>query len=251
MSNKNGEHENKFSNTRLVNWTKTHKPATIIIAIVLAIAIGLIIALACGAFTETNAPTNNNVENPKVVAKKDTNDKTTSNDVSEDTTDVSTANEETAESTKEVAKNTDSKSKTSTSGTSTKKSTSKSTGTGTTGSKSSGSGSSKSTHKHNWKPHTATRWVPNIVTVTDYEMKKVLVENIYTFNYDGYVAHGEDELYKHANELQANGITVVTTKCDHVYETRKVAVGTHTEDHGHNETYVDYYYCSCGARKSA
>ena len=24
---------------------------------------------------------------------------------------------------------------------------------------------------------------------------------------------------------------------------------THEEDHGHYETYVDYYYCDCGARK--
>ncbi len=28
-----------------------------------------------------------------------------------------------------------------------------------------------------------------------------------------------------------------------IYETKQVQVGSHQEDHGHNETYVDYEYC--------
>ena len=36
-----------------------------------------------------------------------------------------------------------------------------------------------------------------------------------------------------------------------IYEEQQVKVGSHEEDHGHYETvtYVDYYYCDCGATK--
>ena len=36
-----------------------------------------------------------------------------------------------------------------------------------------------------------------------------------------------------------------------IYETQRVPVGSHTEDHGRYETqtYVDYQYCDCGATR--
>ena len=102
-------------------------------------------------------------------------------------------------------------------------------------------------HTHTWKEHTATTqtWVPNIVTVDDYE-----------------------ETYTESYEFVCNNCDFRTADrdaiADHVYATmhgfatnttrhgEQVKVGSHEEDHGYYETstYVDYYYCDCGETKN-
>lgn len=141
-------------------------------------------------------------------------------------------------------------------------------GSGNPSSGSSGSSNSAPTsapHTHNWKEHTASRqvWVPNMVTVDDYEDQVVKVGYYecdcgYRVNYD----EGEEGFKRFTEHMETsilnatkNG-TLDSCLCggSMVYEwneTKKVKVGSHEEDHGHyeNETYVDYYYCDCGARK--
>ena len=116
------------------------------------------------------------------------------------------------------------------------------------GSGNSGSSGSKPTHTHVWKAHTAQKWVSNMVTVPDYEEQKVAVGNTYIFAYDGYTTTSLDDAKSHARELILAGLPD-NYRTEAIYETQKVQVGSHQEDHGHYETYTDYYYCDCGARK--
>lgn len=132
----------------------------------------------------------------------------------------------------------------------------------------SGSGGSSSStakqHTHNWKEHMATQqvWVPNIVTVDDYEDQEVVIGGYYEcdcgarfeLSKEGAAAleeHQETNLLNAArngtlDECRCFG----NTGCEY-YDTQPVKVGSHEEDHGHYETstYVDYYYCDCGATK--
>lgn len=111
-------------------------------------------------------------------------------------------------------------------------------------------------HEHSWKEHTATTqtWVPNIVVVDDYEEQDVAVGALYICNYvscsfetddhNAIIDHGINHLL--AGEKGASYTTKVFT------ERQQVKVGSHEEDHGHyeNSTYIDYYYCDCGATKN-
>ncbi len=144
-------------------------------------------------------------------------------------------------------------------------------GTGSSSSDSStaGSGSSAS-HAHSWKNHTATRqvWVSNMVTVPDYEARTVYGARFYTMSGDGtYVANGptywfengfttadlQDIIRTGIKNADENGLYngVYYANYQNVSKTVQVQVGSHQEDQGHYETesYVDYQYCSCGARK--
>ncbi len=70
---------------------------------------------------------------------------------------------------------------------------------------------------------------------------------------------GSDALTKHQDDAMngylAAGMDPFTTCGGSTsydsYEIKKVKVGSHEEDHGHYEieTYVDSYYCDCGATK--
>ncbi len=118
-------------------------------------------------------------------------------------------------------------------------------------------------HTHSWKEHTVTEqvWVPNIVVVDDYE-DRVIDMSYYECNCGEIFEHtdaGQSALFEHmennALKAVANG-TIDSCPCGGylIYEKPKierVKVGSHEEDHGHyeNNTYVDYYYCDCGARK--
>ena len=124
-----------------------------------------------------------------------------------------------------------------------------------TSSKPSGGSSSQPSapaHSHSWKDHTATKqvWVPNIVTVTDYADQQVAVGNTYIFAYDGFSTTDINTAKAHAKELLKAGLPD-NYRTETVYETQRVPVGSHTEDHGHYETqtYVDYQYCDCGATR--
>lgn len=115
---------------------------------------------------------------------------------------------------------------------------------------------SKSQHQHNWKAHTATRWVSNWVTVVDVPETKVEGAQLYTEQADGtWLGNGEIYWFE-------NGFTIEDLK-DIIYDKmlnenyignyvnrqKIIPAQTHQEDHGHTETYTDYYYCDCGAKK--
>ena len=131
---------------------------------------------------------------------------------------------------------------------------------GNSGSNGNGSGSSGGSsnqpsapaHSHSWKDHTATRqvWVPNIVTVTDYADQKVAVGTQYIFAYDGFSTTDINTAKAHAKELLKAGLPD-NYRMETIYETQRVPVGSHEEDHGwyETQTYVDYQYCDCGATK--
>ena len=111
------------------------------------------------------------------------------------------------------------------------------------------------THTHNWKEHTVTEqvWVPNIVVVDDYEYQVVgRTDDVFICDCD-YTTTNRDDIANHikSNVLAGNeGHDGFTIQGGHdIIE--EVKVGSHEEDHGHNETktYVDYYYCDCGETK--
>lgn len=115
-------------------------------------------------------------------------------------------------------------------------------------------------HTHTWVNHTATKqvWVPKMVTVDDYETKKIPGGQLYTLHSDGnWYSDGETYWFYTDADFQAFKALIVNKVKNEGYcgnyvnrtKTEKTKVGSHQEDHGHYETYVDYYYCDCGARK--
>lgn len=105
-------------------------------------------------------------------------------------------------------------------------------------------------HEHNWQEHvTVTEtWVPNIVTVDDYELRDICVGHETHCNCGAVLSDSECEAHAMAHILA--GECDATSNVD-LYEPQNVKVGSHEEDHGHMETsrVIDYYYCECGARK--
>ena len=107
-------------------------------------------------------------------------------------------------------------------------------------------------HTHQWKEHKATReeWVPNIVSVPDYEVQETKMTFImcncgaefraddpdYAWHATDHIVNGEDD--GHWSEVRVIG-------------TETVQIGSHEEDQGYyqNVEYTDYYYCDCGATK--
>ena len=112
------------------------------------------------------------------------------------------------------------------------------------------SASTEPPHEHVWQEHTATRqeWIPNIVVVDDYEVQTVVV---------GYAIQCNCGAVLSPEELEAHSVNhILNNEPDNHWgiektEEQQVKVGSHEEDHGHYETvtYVDYYYCDCGATK--
>ena len=131
-------------------------------------------------------------------------------------------------------------------------------------------------HTHTWKAHTAQKWVSNIVTVVDQPEKteKYSIYKMYWYNtgkweetrdpqrfnewykskngglytlYNPYAKPEDNPLFigydKNGNPQYTNDHTIIGPYYD------VTPAVTHEEDHGHYETYVDYYYCDCGARK--
>lgn len=137
---------------------------------------------------------------------------------------------------------------------------------GNSGSNSNGSGSSSSggsssgssnkpsapAHSHSWKDHTATKqvWVPNIVTVPDYETQQVFSHYLYVFSADGYSTTDINAVKAHSIELAKQGLSTNYSNVPQ-YTEQTVQVGSHEEDHGwyETQTYVDYQYCDCGATR--
>lgn len=118
-------------------------------------------------------------------------------------------------------------------------------------------------HTHTWVNHTATKqvWVPKMVTVDDYETKKIPGGQLYTLHSDGnWYSDGETYWFYTDADFQAFKALIVNKVKNEDYcgnyvnrtKTEKTKVGSHQEDQGHYETktYVDYQYCPiCGQRK--
>lgn len=119
---------------------------------------------------------------------------------------------------------------------------------GNTGSSGGSDKPSKPAHQHSWKEHTAQKWVSNMVTVPDYETQKVTVGTNFIFAEDGYVASNINDAKAHAKEL-IKASYIGNYRTETIYEEKQVQVGSHQEDHGHHETYVDHEYCDCGATR--
>ena len=215
------------------------KNKKIVIAIILIIILSLVIGIAFASKPSDNKKTESQTEQKIDVSEENNNkeeeDKKEENENSK--TDKNTDNSNTTSTTKDNNNSlTDSN----------KKDTSSS-NSGNSGN----SGSNKPSqpaHQHSWKQHTAQKWVSNIVTVPDYETQKVAVGNRYIFFYDGYATDNINNAKAHAKELILAGLPD-NYRTETIYEEKQVQVGSHQEDHGHHETYVDYEYCDCGARR--
>lgn len=127
-------------------------------------------------------------------------------------------------------------------------------GSSASGGSSGGSSSQPSApaHSHSWKDHTATKqvWVPNIVTVPDYETQQVFSHYLYVFSADGYSTTDINAVKSHSVELAKQGLPTNYSEVPQ-YTEQTVQVGSHEEDHGwyETQTYVDYQYCDCGATR--
>lgn len=230
--------------TKLTEWMKTHKRHMAAIAI--AIVSFLIVAIV--AFSNNENTSIKNEKSDKVTETSDVNSKEGANE------EVNVDSEPADTTSKPADKPSDGNANSSSSN-------SGNSNTGNSGNSNSNSGSSSNTgnsggsdkpskpaHQHSWKQHTAQKWVSNMVTVPDYETQKVAVGTNFIFAEDGYVASNINDAKAHAKELIKAGY-IGNYRTETIYETKQVQVGSHQEDHGHNETYVDYEYCDCGARR--
>ncbi len=138
------------------------------------------------------------------------------------------------------------------------------------------SGTPNASHTHVWKEHTAKKWVSDIVTVVDEpeQVVKYSIYRMYWYTTDEWEETRDPDRFDVWYKSQEGGLYPLyhpykkpednplflgydkngnpTYRGDHAiigpyYET--IPAVTHEEDHGHYETYVDYYYCSCGAKK--
>lgn len=215
------------------------KNKKIVIAIILIIILSLVIGIAFASKPSDNKKTESQTEQKIDVSEENNNkeeeDKKEENENSK--TDKNTDNSNTTSTTKDNNNSSTDSNKKDTS----------SSNSGNSGN--SGSDKpSKPAHQHSWKQHTAQKWVSNMVTVPDYETQKVAVGNRYIFAHDGYTTDNINNAKAHAKELILAGLPD-NYRTETIYETKQVQVGSHQEDHGHHETYVDYEYCDCGARR--
>lgn len=215
--------------------------------IIIPIAVVIIIAVATGIYfaarpnkSENSSAANASeiVSETEMISESGTSETKESNSEKETKTTKAKTSETASETTKKSAETSEKKS--SSSASSNKKEVT---------SAASKNSSSKSSHKHVWKEHKAKRWVSKMVTVNDYEEKKTPVGTNFIFSYDGYTTSDINKAKQHAVELiYANKPDNYRTET--IYKTEKVKTGSHKEDRGHYETYVDYYYCTvCGAVK--
>lgn len=230
--------------TKLTEWMKTHKRHMAAIAI--AIVSFLIVAIV--AFSNNENTSIKNEKSDKVTETSDVNSKEGANEeVNVDSEPADTTSKPADKPSDGNASSSSSNSGNSNSGNS-GNSNSSSGSSSNTGNSGGSDKPSKPAHQHSWKQHTAQKWVSNMVTVPDYETQKVAIGTRYIFFYDGYTTDNINNAKAHAKELILAGVDD-GYRTEIIYETKQVQVGSHQEDHGHNETYVDYEYCDCGARR--
>lgn len=120
----------------------------------------------------------------------------------------------------------------------------------------SSSSTTQPTHVHNWQDHTAQRWVSNIVTVVDTPAQTITGAQLYTLHSDGQW-YGDGEIYWFENGFTSDDLKAILKDKiknegyigNYVNRTKTIPAVTHEEDRGYYETYVDYQYCECGARR--
>ena len=107
-------------------------------------------------------------------------------------------------------------------------------------------------HTHQWKEHKATReeWVPNIVSVPDYEVQEITMGYIIC-NCGAEFRMDDSNFAWHTSEHVLNNEASNYSTEVRVIGSEEVQVGSHEEDQGYyqNVEYTDYYYCDCGATK--
>lgn len=107
-------------------------------------------------------------------------------------------------------------------------------------------------HIHQWKEHKATReeWVPNIVSVPDYETVNITTP-YYVCDNCTFKTTNIHEGELHGGDHILNGDDGGHWIEDVVTGTENIQIGSHEEDQGYyqNVEYTDYYYCDCGATK--
>lgn len=206
--------------------------------VLIPIAVVIIIAVATGIYFTANSDKKENAspsDTSKIVAETEKISGDTAVEKTEKESKTSDVASETAKKSPETTKK-----KSGTTSSSDKKSVT---------SAASGNNKSVTNHKHVWKEHKAKRWVSKMVTVDDYEEKKTPVGTNFIFAYDGYTTSDIEKAKEHAVELIYADLPD-NYRTETIYKTEKVKTGSHKEDQGHYETYVDYYYCNvCGAVK--
>lgn len=242
-----------------------------VLTMVVAATLTSIIFVGCGA-GETGVPissTNLETLDINIANSPNTSDE---NEVTKETTDTESVPEESVEQNENRSEDNNAGSAQASSG-NTQSTPAQSTPTQNTPTQNTPTQTTKPTehaqteHQHAWKEHTATKqeWVPNIVDVPDYETQYVTVgrQTCYcgaTFEGEDATAacsqHCEDMLYAFLATDPRTSEDWDSFKCwgyggAEWQEARKVQVGSHTEDQGYYQTvsYVDYYYCDCGATK--
>ena len=239
---------------KAIEWVKNHKQHTAAIVIVVVAVIAVLIAAASGAFTQQ--------DKTKDAIKKG--DETLKGDAGTGILNKLdgnvNANPNVSDETKENASKADEG--VDVDGKPADKPSGSNTGN-------SGGSDKPSTpaHQHSWKQHTAQRWVSNMVTVPDYETQKVYGARFYvpTDVPGQYIAKGPEYWFENGftrDDLKAiiynamknadeNGLYngVSYSSYQNITKTVQVQVGSHQEDHGHYETYVDYEYCDCGVTR--
>lgn len=120
-----------------------------------------------------------------------------------------------------------------------------------------GSGGTASKHQHTWKAHKVEDkvWVSKMVEVPVYEKHNVDIEVCSACGARIMINHinPDDPINKEADEHFLNHLLngeVSGSMIEH--EEREILVGTKMEDQGYwkvTGNHVDYYYCSCGAKK--
>ncbi len=129
-------------------------------------------------------------------------------------------------------------------------------------------------HEHVWKEHSSQRWVPKIVTVVDepaqyekYDLYRIYWYDTNTWEetrdparYEAwwndanggswllYNNYEDSPLFLGYNDQGGYSLTSDHAVISGNYECISPEI-THEEDQGYYETYVDYYYCDCGATK--
>lgn len=104
--------------------------------------------------------------------------------------------------------------------------------------------------------HTAQRWVSNWVTVVDTPSQTITGAQLYTLHSDGNW-YGDGEVYWFENGFTSDDFKeILRDKIrnegyigNYVNRCKTIPAATHEEDQGYYETYVDYQYCDCGAKK--
>lgn len=246
---------------KTIEWVKNHKPHTAVIVIVVVAVIAVSIAAASGAFTQQDK-TKDAIENGGETLKGDAGtgilDKLDGN---------VNANPNVSDETKENASKADEG--VDVNGKPADKPSGGNANASGSNTGNSGGSDKPSTpaHQHSWKQHTAQKWVSNMVTVPDYETQKVYGARFYvpTGTPGQYIAKGpkywfengftRDDLnaiiYNAMKNADENGLYngVDYSSYQNIEKTVQVQVGSHQEDHGHYETYVDYEYCDCGVTR--